>query len=218
MLNLPRGPLPPFAASHRHEDARPDGYALGGEGRRDRDARAGREDNGLWWTSRRQPGEDRGVIHARGRADLSTCHRLAHATWKRNVRPPSSSTSCSASSGQMVTSQPSHSLCPVPWPPRVLSGLTLGRMPYQSLSLIRCAAGSIRVVLSTRRARRATLPLPTLEAAQLLPKVPLHLAHLVARGVGEQPPRFYLGQLHLITARDFDGTGRVLEDSGKLGR
>src|SRR5216684_3763908 len=131
----------------------------------------------------------------RGSADLSTCHRLAHATWKRNVRPSSSSTSCSASLGQMVTSQ-----------------------PYQSLSLIRCAAGSIGVVLSTRRARRTTLPLPTLEAGQLLPKVPLHLAHLVARGVGEQRPRFYLGQLHLITARDFDGTSRVLEHSSKLGR
>src|SRR6266404_4691602 len=62
------------------------------------------------------------------------------------------------------------------------------------------------------------LPLPTLEAGQLLPKVPLHLAHLVARGVGEQRPRFYLGQLHLITAAEFNGTSRVLEDSSKLGR
>jgi hypothetical protein len=58
-------------------------------------------------------GEDCGSAHAhpvRGSADLSTCHRPAHATWKRNVRPSSSSTSCSGSFGQMVASQPSHSL------------------------------------------------------------------------------------------------------------
>src|SRR6266851_538089 len=151
----------------------------------------------------------------RASADLSTCHRprtqRESARSDHHVaRPPAPSL------GHMVTSQPSQSLCPVPWPPRVLSGLTLGRMPYQSLSLIRCAAGSIGVVLSTRRARRATLPLPSLEAGQLLPKVPLQVAHFVARGVGEQRPRFCLGQLHLIAARDFDGTSRVLEESSKF--
>src|SRR6266446_11007125 len=96
----------------------------------------------------------RGVVHARGRAALSTCHRLAHATWKRNLRPLFSSTSCSPSLGQMVASQPSHNLCPVTWLPRVLTGATLGRMPYQSLSRMRCDAGSIATSKLYRRGRR----------------------------------------------------------------
>jgi len=91
-------------------------------------ARAGREDDGVRLDFTEHAGEDCGSAHAhpvlRGSADLSTCHRPAHATWKRNVRPPSSPTSCSGSFGQMVASQPSHSLCPVPWPTPDVFGLS----------------------------------------------------------------------------------------------
>jgi len=162
MLNLPRGPRPSLAARHRHQHARPFGNVLGREIRRKRDARAGREDDSVRLNFTEHPGEDCGSAHAqpvlRGSADLSTCHRPAHATWKRNVRPPSSPTSCSGSFGQMVASQPSHSLCAVPWPtPDVLRGATfatLGRC--RTRACLGCAVplGPCGMVLSPRRERR----------------------------------------------------------------
>jgi len=46
--------------------------------------RAGREDDGLRLDFAQATGEDRGVVHTRGSADLSTCHRLAHASGSRS--------------------------------------------------------------------------------------------------------------------------------------
>src|SRR5258705_2314054 len=55
-----------------------------------------------------------------------------------------------------------------------------------------------------------SLPLPALEAGQLLPKVPLQVAQLVARGVGGHRPRLCLGQLPLVATGEVDGTSRRL--------
>jgi CheY-like chemotaxis protein len=66
--------------------------------------------------------------HAWGRSGTSGRHRLAHGNPKRRI----------FSAGTKL-----RSMSPVPWPPRVLTGATLWRRPYQSLSRMRCDAGSI---------------------------------------------------------------------------
>src|SRR6266849_469497 len=65
----------------------------------------------------------------------------------------------------MGPSQPSHSLCPVPYPPHVLTGVTLGRSPYQSLSRMRRDAGSTYRRLRPPRYEVGTIPAAGLELA-----------------------------------------------------
>jgi len=63
MLNLLRDPLPSLGARHSHQHARPYGNVLGREVMRERDARAGCEDEGVRFDFAEHAGEDSSVSH-----------------------------------------------------------------------------------------------------------------------------------------------------------
>jgi CheY-like chemotaxis protein len=98
--------------------------------------------------------------HYSGSAVRKTCHRLAQLRWKLSLRPSGSSTLYSTSFGPRTRSQPSHTR-PLPNLPHRLAGATFGRMPYQSLSWMRCEAWSMVGRDRSRRWRRLAMAAPS---------------------------------------------------------